>query len=167
MSTTQAYDGLTTTATTEGTTEISAQPPVEVEATRAAASARSSAEQRFKTALACLGAAYALSWAELGLSIAMGFPGDAASHPVAASVVSRVLLGLLYLCVASRFQWARWLTVALGLVSVALVAPTLAMQWHVFPSAAVLSGAMLACRLAASLLLLSPMPSRKAAYKVA
>jgi hypothetical protein len=57
--------------------------------------------------------------------------------------------------------------VSLGLVSVALVAPTLAMQWHVFPSAAVLSGAMLACRLAASLLLLSPMPSRKAAYKVA
>ncbi|MDR5735721.1 hypothetical protein QCE47_25685 [Caballeronia sp. LZ025] len=156
MSTGQAYDDYNAT---DETADTPAPPPLE---THAAAPARSSAEQRFKTALTCLGTAYALSWAELGLSLALGFPGDAASYPVAASIVSRVLVGLLYLCVASRLQWARWATVALGFASVGLVAPTLAMLWHVFPSAAVLSGAMLACRLAASLCLLSPMPSRKA-----
>jgi len=105
----------------------------------------------------------ALSWAELALTLAMGFPGEAASHPIAASIVSRVLVGLLYVCVASRLQWARWMTVALGFVSVALVAPTLALQWHVFPAAAVVSGLTVACRLAASLYLLTPMPSRTAA----
>ncbi|WP_244816365.1 hypothetical protein [Caballeronia sp. Lep1P3] len=126
------------------------------------AAARAASEQRFRTALACLGAAYALSWAELALALAMGFPGDAASHPIAASIVSRVLVGLLYLCVASRLQWARWLTVVLGFATVLLVAPTLALQWHVFPAAAAVSGLALACRLAASLYLLSPMPRRQA-----
>ncbi|MDR5857631.1 hypothetical protein P9239_02250 [Caballeronia sp. LZ062] len=154
MSTSQTYDGLTATDETAQETLVDA---------RAAAPVRTAAQQRFKSALACLGAAYALSWAELGLALAVGFPGDAASHPVAASIVSRVLVGLLYVCVASRLQWARWLTVALGFVAVALVAPTLALQWHVFPAAAVVSGLTLACRLAASLFLLSPMPARKAA----
>ncbi|WP_250474043.1 hypothetical protein [Caballeronia sp. GAFFF1] len=155
MTTSQTYDGLNATDET-GDDEA-------LREARPAAPERSAAQQRFKSALACLGAAYALSWAELGLALAMGFPGDAASHPVAASIVSRVLVGLLYLCVASRLQWARWLTVALGFVTVALVAPTLALQWHVFPAAAVVSGLTLACRLAASLFLLSPMPARRAA----
>ncbi|WP_244849419.1 hypothetical protein [Caballeronia sp. SL2Y3] len=155
MTTSQTYDGLNATDETgDGEALREARP---------AAPERSAAQQRFKSALACLGAAYALSWAELGLALAMGFPGDAASHPVAASIVSRVLVGLLYLCVASRLQWARWLTVALGFVTVALVAPTLALQWHVFPAAAVVSGLTLACRFAASLFLLSPMPARRAA----
>ncbi|WP_044042779.1 hypothetical protein [Caballeronia insecticola] len=120
-------------------------------------------EQRFTSALACLGAAYALSWAEFALMLAVGLPGDASSHPVAALIVSRVLIGLLYVCVASRLQWARWLTVALGFVSVALVAPTIAMQWHAFPAGALVCGAALVCKLAAALYLLSPMPGRLAA----
>jgi hypothetical protein len=78
-------------------------------------------------------------------------------------VVSRVLVGLLYLCVASRLQWARWLTVAFGFASVALVAPTLALQWQVFPAAAVVSGVALVCRLSASIFLLSPLPERSLA----
>ncbi|SAL01701.1 hypothetical protein [Caballeronia ptereochthonis] len=118
--------------------------------------------QRFASALACLGAAYALSWAEFALMLAIGLPGDASSHPLAASIVSRVLVGLLYACVASRLQWARWLTVALGFLSVALVAPTIALQWHAFPAGAFVCGAALVCKLAASLYLLSPMPPRPA-----
>jgi hypothetical protein len=117
-------------------------------------------EQRFTSAIACLGAAYALSWTEFALTLAIGLPGEASSHPLAASIASRVLVGLLYICVASRLQWARWLTVALGFLAVALVAPTLAMQWHVFPAGAFVSGAALVCKFAASLYLLSPMPAR-------
>jgi hypothetical protein len=119
-------------------------------------------EQRFTSAIACLGAAWALSWAEFALTLAIGLPGDASSHPLAAMVASRVLVGLLYVCVASRLQWARWFTVALGFASVALVAPTLALQWHVFPAAAFVCGAALVCKFAASLYLLSPMPARLA-----
>jgi hypothetical protein len=127
-----------------------------------AAQAPSAQERRFRSALACLGAAYALSWAEFALTLAIGLPGDASSHPVAASIVSRVLVGLLYLCVASRLQWARWLTVMLGLLSVALVAPTMGMQWHAFPAGALAGGAGLVCKLAASLYLASPMPRNAA-----
>jgi hypothetical protein len=119
-------------------------------------------EQRFTSAIACLGAAYALSWTEFALTLAIGLPGDASSHPVAASIVSRVLVGLLYICVASRLQWARWLAVALGFLSVGLVAPTLAVQWHVFPAGAFVSGVGLVCKFAASLYLVSPMPARTA-----
>ncbi len=110
--------------------------------------------------LVCLGGAYALSWAELAL--VMGFPGDAAGHSVAASIASRVLIGLLYLCVASRLQWARWVTVGVGFCSVLVIAPTLALQWHTFPAGAVMCGADLVCQLAATLYLLSPMPQRAA-----
>lgn len=112
---------------------------------------------RHTAALTSLGVAYALSWVELGLALMIGLPGDAASHPLAASIVARVLIGLLYLCVASRLQWARWVTVALGFASVAFVAPTLALQWQVFPAAAIASGLALVCRLCASLFLLSPL----------
>lgn len=117
-------------------------------------------EQRFTSAIACLGAAWALSWAEFALMLAIGLPGDTSSHPIAASIASRALVGLLYICVASRLQWARWLTIVLGLVSVALVAPTLALQWHVFPAGAFVCGVGLVCKFAAALYLLSPMPPR-------
>jgi hypothetical protein len=121
-----------------------------------------SAEDRFRTALLCLGAAYALSWAEFGLALAVGLPGNMLDHPLAASVASRVLLALLYLCVASRLQWARWVTVAIGLCSVLFVAPTIALQWHVYPAAAVICGLSIVCKLAASFYLLTPMPGRAA-----
>jgi hypothetical protein len=110
---------------------------------------------RFTTALASLGVAYALSWVELALASAVGLPGDADAHPLAASIVARALVGVLYLCVAGQLQWARWLTVALGFASVAFVAPTLATQWHVFPAAAVVSGAALACKVSAAIFLLN------------
>ncbi|KMZ13413.1 hypothetical protein BHUM_01766c [Candidatus Burkholderia humilis] len=120
-------------------------------------------EQRFTSAIACLGAAYALSWVEFALALAIGLPGDASSHPFAVVIASRVLIGLLYVCVASRLQWARWLTVALGFLSVVFVAPTLALQWHVFAAGAVISGAAIVCKFAASLYLLSSMPPRRLA----
>jgi hypothetical protein len=137
-----------------------ADEPALIEAARADAPPNTAAEERFTTALLCLGAAYALSWAEFGLALAVGFPGNLDNHPLAASVASRVLLALLYLCVASRLQWARWVTIALGLCSVAFVAPTIALQWHVFPAAAVICGASIVFKLAASMYLLSPMPER-------
>jgi hypothetical protein len=121
-------------------------------------------EQRFTSAIACLGAAYALSWAELALALAVGLPGNASSHPLAAMIASRMLIGLLYVCVASRLQWARWLTIVLGFLSVALVAPTLALQWHAFAAGAAISGAAIVCKFAASLYLLSPMPQRAFRY---
>jgi hypothetical protein len=121
-----------------------------------------SAEERFKTALLCLGAAYALSWAEFGLALTVGLPGNMLDHPLAASVASRVLLALLYICVASRLQWARWVTIAIGLCSVMFVAPTIALQWHVFPAAALICGISIVCKLAASFYLLTPMPRRAA-----
>jgi hypothetical protein len=120
-------------------------------------------EQRFTSALACLGAAYALSWAELALTLTIGAPGDSSSHPLAAMIAARVLIGLLYLCVASRLHWARWLSIALGVASAAFVAPTLALQWHVFAAGAIVSGAAVVCKLAASFYLLSPMPARRIA----
>jgi hypothetical protein len=43
------------------------------------------------------------------------------------------------------------------------VAPTLALQWQVFPAAAVVSGVALVCRLSASIFLLSPLPERSLA----
>lgn len=115
---------------------------------------------RFTAALASLGLAYVLSWMELGLSLSIGLPGDGAAHPLAASVVSRALIGMLYLCVACHFQWARWLSVVLGIASVAVVAPMLATQWQVFPISAVVSGMALVCKLAASLFLMTPIPPR-------
>jgi hypothetical protein len=106
-------------------------------------------------ALVSLGVAYVLSWMELGLTLSVGLPGDAAVHPLAASIVSRGLVGVLYLCVAANLQWARWLTVLLGFACVAVVAPMLAVQWQVFPAAALVSGSALVCKLSASLFLLS------------
>ena len=42
-------------------------------------------EQRFTSAMACLGAAWALSWVEFALTLAIGLPGNASSHPLAAA----------------------------------------------------------------------------------
>ncbi|MDN7184205.1 hypothetical protein M0D69_40570 [Caballeronia sp. SEWSISQ10-4 2] len=108
-------------------------------------------EKALFAALICLGVAYALSWAEMGLALIAG-PGE----PVAALVASRALMGGLYVCVAFRLQWARWITVVLGFASVVLVAPMLGGEWRAFPAAALVTGAVLVCKLAASIFLLSP-----------
>jgi hypothetical protein len=113
-------------------------------------------EQALSAALVCLGFAYALSWAEIGLALMTG-PGE----PIAALIASRALIGGLYLCVAFRLQWARWITVVLGLASVVLVGPMLGAEWHVFPIAALATGAVLVFKLAASIFLLSPDASHR------
>ena len=107
--------------------------------------------ERALSALMCLGLAYALSWAEMGLALMTG-PGE----PIAALIASRALIGGLYICVAFRLQWARWITVVLGFASVALVGPMLGAEWHAFPVAAVVTGVVLVFKLAASIFLLSP-----------
>jgi len=111
-------------------------------------------EQAFSTALVCLGLAYALSWAEMGLALITG-PGE----PIAALIASRALMGGLYMCVAFRLQWARWITVVLGFASVVLVGPMIGAEWHAFPVAALLTGVVLMFKLAASIFLLSPAAS--------
>ena len=108
-------------------------------------------EQALPTALVCLGLAYALSWAEMGLALMTG-PGE----PIAALIASRALIGGLYVCVAFRLQWARWITVLLGLAALVLVGPMLGAEWHAFPVAALITGVVLALKLAASIFLLSP-----------
>ena len=107
--------------------------------------------QALSTALVCLGLAYALSWAEMGLALMNG-PGE----PIAALIASRALIGGLYACVAFRLQWARWITVVLGFTSVVLVGPMLGAEWHAFPVAALVTGVVLVFKLAASMFLLSP-----------
>jgi hypothetical protein len=109
----------------------------------------------FSAALVCLGAAYALSWLEFALAVMIA-TGNATATPIAAMVASRILIGGLYLCVALRLLWARWLTVTLGLAAVILVGPMLGAEWRAFPVAAVVTGATLVCKLAASLFLVSP-----------
>jgi hypothetical protein len=92
----------------------------------------------------------------MGLALIAG-PGE----PVAALVASRALMGGLYVCVAFRLQWARWITVVLGFASVVLVAPMLGAEWRAFPAAALVTGAVLVCKLAASIFLLSPDAARR------
>jgi len=108
-------------------------------------------EQAFSIALVCLGLAYALSWAEMGLALMTG-----PSEPVSALIASRALVGGLFICVAFRLQWARWITVVLGFASVVLVGPMLGAEWRAFPVAALVTGAVLVFKLAASIFLLSP-----------
>jgi len=108
-------------------------------------------EHALSTALVCLGVAYVLSWAEMGLALMTG-PGE----PIAALTASRALIGGLYICAAFRLQWARWITVVLGFASVVLVSPMLRAEWHAFPLAALVTGTVLAFKLAASICLLSP-----------
>ncbi|MGX7001685.1 hypothetical protein [Caballeronia sp. KNU42] len=113
-------------------------------------------EQAFPTALVCLGLAYALSWAEMGLALMTG-PGE----PIAALIASRALIGGLYVCVAFRLQWARWITVVLGLAAAVLVGPMLGAEWRAFPVAALITGVVLVFKLAASIFLLLPDASHK------
>ncbi|OXC72332.1 hypothetical protein BSU04_42670 [Caballeronia sordidicola] len=108
-------------------------------------------ELALSTALVCLGLAYALSWAEMGLALMTG-PGE----PAAALFASRALIGGLYVCVALRLQWARWMTVVLGFASVVLVGPMLGAEWRALHVAALVTGAVLVFKLAASIFLLSP-----------
>ncbi len=105
----------------------------------------------FTAALACLAVAYALSWVEMGMALLSNTP-----EPAAPMIVSHVLIGALYACVALRFQWARWLTIALGVGSVLMVGPMIGAEWHAIPAAAVVTGSALVLKLAASLFLLMP-----------
>jgi hypothetical protein len=108
----------------------------------------------FSTALACLSVAYLLSWLELALAM-MVAPSDTSGPPLAAMIASRILIGGLYLCVALRLQWARWLTVAVGFASVVVVAPMLGAEWQAVRIAALVSGSALVCKLASALFLIS------------
>jgi hypothetical protein len=109
------------------------------------------AQRGLSIAIACLGVAYVLSWAEMGLALMVG-----SDEPLAPLVASRVLVGGLYICVAMRLQWARWTAITLSLASVAFVGPMLAAEWRMFPTAAVVTGAVLVAKLSASIFLLSP-----------
>jgi hypothetical protein len=108
-------------------------------------------EQALSTALVCLGLAYVLSWGEMGLALMTGL-----DEPIAALIASRALIGGLYLCVAFRLQWARWITVVLGFASAVLVGPMLGAEWRAIPVAALVTGIVLVFKLAASIFLLSP-----------
>jgi hypothetical protein len=150
MNTTNAYSNDVASDAVTNATNNAIQPARGVRA--------SWREQALSAALACLGMAYALSWAEVALAQLMTHPEE----PVAALVASHVLVGGLYVCVAFRLQWARWITVALGFASVVLVGPMLGAEWRVFPTAALVTGAVLVSKLAASIFLLSPHASHAA-----
>jgi hypothetical protein len=136
-----------------GTAKLFSHHPVDAQGVLVSATTVTRPVSLLSAAMACLGVAYALSWLELALAVMVG--GASASAPVAAMVASRVLLGGLYLCVALRLQWARWLTVALGLASAIFVGPMLGAEWSAFPLAALVTGATLVCKLGASLFLIS------------
>ncbi len=123
------------------------------------------AARRFRIALICLAASYLLAWIELPFEFASR-PGEAAmagASPLLAAIVARVLLGVLYLFVALHRTWARWIAVALGLLSALFVAPMLPGEWHAFPLAAIVTGLGTLCKLAAALLLMLPLQKLGAA----
>jgi hypothetical protein len=117
--------------------------------------------RRFSIALACLGMSYALAWLELPLghaaplSVVDGV--SAIAEPLAAALTARAIVGLLYVFVALRYAWARWTTVVLGFASAALVGPLLPAEWGVFSLGALITGAGLAAKLLAALLLALPL----------
>ncbi|WP_147297825.1 hypothetical protein [Trinickia dinghuensis] len=116
--------------------------------------------RRFSIALACLGVSYALAWFELPLGQIASMPAEGASpvsSTLAAALTARVLIGLLYACVALRHPWARWITVVLCFASVALVAPLLPLEWRVFQLGALVTGVGLAGKLIAAVLLTLPL----------
>jgi predicted anti-sigma-YlaC factor YlaD len=120
--------------------------------------------RRFSIALACLGVSYALAWVELPLGQTATMPADGASAAgtaLAAAVMARVLVGLLYAFVALRHAWARWITVLLCFTSAALVAPLLPLEWQVFQLGALVTGAGLICKLLAAILLTLPLRVRR------
>jgi hypothetical protein len=121
--------------------------------------------RRFRLALACIFVGYALAWVEIPLELAVS-PSEATAadaSPLAAAIVARVLLGVLYLFVAFRHAWARWTVVALGFVSALFVAPMLPGEWQVFPVAALVTGLGVVCKLAAAILLMLPLRTRRIA----
>lgn len=119
--------------------------------------------RRFSIALACLGVSYALAWLELSLGQNAPIAPDGAasvSTAMAAALTARALVGLLYVFVALRHAWARWVTVVLCFASVVLVAPLLPAEWRVFPVGALVTGLGLAAKLAAAILLTLPLRTR-------
>jgi len=113
--------------------------------------------QRLRIALACLALSYLLAWIEIPLGLAHALPEEGGSGTaLAAAVTARVLLGLLYGCLFWGQAWARWLTVALGLLSFVFVTPMLPGEWQTLPIGAIVTGLGVLCKLAASLLLLLP-----------
>lgn len=119
---------------------------------------------RLRAALICLSVSYLLAWLELPLAYPLSPAETAAAGaaPLAAAIVARLLLGALYVFVALRHAWARWITVALGFLSAFVVAPMLPDVWRTFELAAVITGAGIACKLAAAVLLMLPMRTRSA-----
>lgn len=116
--------------------------------------------RRFAIALACLGASYALAWIELPLGqFAATPPADASpvSSTLAAALVARLIIGVLYAFVALRHAWARWLTIALCFASVAFAGPLLPLEWQVFPLGAWVTGLGLTGKLIAAVLLMLPL----------
>jgi hypothetical protein len=123
------------------------------------------AARHFRTALACLVAGYALAWVEIPLELAIS-PSEATAagaSTLAAAVIARVLLGVLYLFVALRHAWARWTAVAHGFLSALFVAPMLPGEWQAFPLAALVTGLGVVCKLAAAILLMLPLRGRRVA----
>jgi hypothetical protein len=120
--------------------------------------------RRFRWALACVFAGYALAWVEIPLELAVS-PSEATAagaSPLAAAIIARVLLGVLYMFVALRHAWARWAVVALGFLSALFVAPMLPGEWQAFPLGALVTGLGVVCKLAAAILLMLPLLRRLA-----
>ncbi|CAN7644419.1 hypothetical protein LJR230_004796 [Trinickia sp. LjRoot230] len=105
---------------------------------------------------------YLFIWAELPFEFVLlrvGGTPSADTSSLAAALVARIMLGALYAFVALRYAWARWTTVALGIMSAWFVLPALPGEWQISPSASMITAAGVACRLAAALLL--ALPQRK------
>ncbi len=118
--------------------------------------------KRFRRALACVFTGYAVAWVELPLQLALS-PSEATAanaSPLAAAIIARVLLGVLYIFLVLRLAWARWTVVALGLLSAFFVAPMLPGEWQAFPLAALVTGLGVVCKLAAAILLMLPLRAR-------
>jgi hypothetical protein len=119
--------------------------------------------KRFREALACVFAGYALAWVEIPLQLAVPPSEATTASPLAAAIIARVLLGVLYMFVALRFAWARWTVVALGFLSALFVVPMLPGEWQVFPLAAFVTGLGVVCKLTAAILLMLPLRARQLA----
>lgn len=120
--------------------------------------------RRIRAALVCLFIGYLLIWAELPFEFGqfrVSETPSADTSSLAAALVARIMLGALYAFVAQRFAWARWATVALGIMPVWFVVPALPGEWQIVPSASIVTAAGVACRLAAALLLAPPQRKRE------
>jgi hypothetical protein len=118
--------------------------------------------RRLRRALVCMFAGYAVAWVEIPMQLALS-PSDANvdASSLAAAVVARVLLGVLYLLVAFHCAWARWTVVALGFLSAFFVTPMLPSEWEVFPLAALVTALGVVCKLVAAILLMLPLRPRR------